>query len=161
MEEKATPQPNQGEPKKKPQRATRSALVGKANPVRDLGIFLAFLGIMYLVANGFKDILEQDDPEVVGDSGISPKGKSLHELKKALKEIMDDKLKNHPPRLDCDLFLAKSSIPETGLGLFAGKNYSLGEEIVSGSKYICIYTFILMAKGRLWNGKADLPIEPG
>lgn len=101
------------------------AKVGKANPVRDIPIFLGIVGFLFLLAWAF--------------SGIG--GAKEIEKKKSVKQIQNDlrthfeaaqALENARKRImECDLFLAPSSIPGAKLGLFAGKRYEVGDEVVS------------------------------
>ena len=39
--------------------------------------------------------------------------------------------KGDEPSNDCSLYLAKSSIPNAGLGVFAARSYRMGDKIVS------------------------------
>jgi hypothetical protein len=108
---------------------------GKADPVRDLLLFVLFLGFLFLVSWVYRDIGTPVDLSKQA-KGSSP---SLGSLKKYQKKMMDSMVSEDRKRLyryDCPLFLAPSSIKETGLSIFAGKNYSQGDEIVSSQSHI-------------------------
>lgn len=109
----------------------RDKYVGKADPVRDMGIFAGFIGFMLLVSYMYQDV-GRPNPDNKSSLG------KLQSMKKSMNEALKQAASLHPriePRLDCDLFLAPSAIPNGGISVFAGKDYSKGEEIVSPSLY--------------------------
>jgi hypothetical protein len=87
----------------------------------------------------------EDDGDVVlafqKNANNKKGGSSLGRLKKlhsALGALLEQQFGGELVRHegDCGLFYARSSIPRTGLGIFAGRNYSVGDEIVSNGKKI-------------------------
>jgi hypothetical protein len=108
-----------------PQKARNPAKVGKANPKRDIPLFLGLVGFLFFVA--------------WLSSGVG--GKNELEKKKSLKELQNDLRKQfevaqareqaRKRTTECDLFLASSSIPGAGVGVFAGKRFEVDEEVVS------------------------------
>jgi hypothetical protein len=107
------------------QKVRNPAKVGKANLKRDIPLFLGLVGFLFFVA--------------WLSSGIG--GSNELEKKKSIKELQDDLRKQFEVQqareqarkrtTECDLFLASSSIPGAGVGVFAGKRYEVGEEVVS------------------------------
>jgi hypothetical protein len=116
--------------KPKPPKRKKQSQFGKADPVRDICIFIAFVSFMLFMSYLWKDVgkIDLDDP-------VTEARPSLGSLKKFPKKILEAIMyedQKRPLRMDCDLFLYKSStIPGAGKSLFAGKNYSVREEIVS------------------------------
>lgn len=113
----------------KGKRATRSATVGKADPVRDLCIFVAVMAFFIYIAVKY-DSFEKGQPD---EDVIPIQERSLgkfKKIKKALSLVMEKHMERNPERQDCDLFLSKSTIPVSGFGIFAGRNYTTGEEIM-------------------------------
>jgi hypothetical protein len=114
---------------------TNPSKFGKADPIRDLLFLVSFLAFLFLVSWVYRDIGKPVDLTKM-KAGASP---SLGSLKKYQKKMMDSMVSEDRKRLyryDCPLFLAPSSIKETGLSIFAGKNYSQGDEIVSSQSHI-------------------------
>jgi len=108
---------------------------GKANPVRDICLVtVIFSAMLYLTYDS-------------GPSADKPKGPTGYEkvlqefaegvnraftgasdtLEKALNERMFSNRRSD----SCDLFTTESSIPDSGLGLFAGKSYNPGDIVVN------------------------------
>jgi hypothetical protein len=108
----------------------KNSQFGKADPVRDICIFIGFLCFMF-----FMSYLWQDVGKINLDDPVTKSRPSLGSLKKYRKKILEAIVydaQKQPLRMDCDVFLYKSStIPGAGTSLFAGKNYSVREEIVS------------------------------
>lgn len=108
-----------------PRKVRNPAKVGKANLKRDIPLFLGLVGFLFFVA--------------WLSSGIG--GTNELEKKKSIKELQDDLRKQFEVQqareqarkrtTECDLFLASSSIPGAGVGVFAGKQFQVGEEVVS------------------------------
>lgn len=109
-------------------RHSRSARVGKADPIRDFGILSAIFLLLYFVSSGFNNILSNDDGEMVtgGDNKMS----SMQTLEMALAQMLEARQKKYPINDDCALFYAPSSIPKTGWGVFAGKNLTSGVKLM-------------------------------
>jgi len=143
---------NEFRPLPKGQLPTRSVRFGKADPVRDLGIVAGILLCFVLVSVYYQDVgyvPPEDDGDVVlafqknanNNNNNNKGGSSLGRLKKlhsALGVLLEQQFGGESVRHegDCGLFYARSSIPRTGLGIFAGRNYSVGDEIVSNGKKI-------------------------
>ena len=111
----------------RPPPVANPAKFGKADPKRDILIFVGVMTVMFLISWELED---------VGKPSTDPKKKSplsqLKQMKKTLSKQFAEKLSiNKIERWDCDLFVTKSSIPNVGLGIFAGKNYTKGDVIVS------------------------------
>ncbi len=120
-------------------RATRSATFGKANPLRDLGVFMAIIFFFFFVASSLQSFGKIDTgEEVIQNQGSLGR---FRQMRNALSTMLQHELHQNPVRLDCDLLLTKSTIPRTGFGVFAGRNYTQGEPIVS------IHTIIAIAYG--------------
>lgn len=126
-------------------KATRSARVGKADPVRDAGIFLAIIAIFYVVAQSLSGVGQPPpDGEMVEElksGGSNRSGSKIKRMREAMAKLLEAKVKDtiNPPRdLEkdpCLVWLTSSSVPHSGWGLYAGQNYTAGQEIVSGYKW--------------------------
>jgi hypothetical protein len=117
-------------PTPKGHRTTRSATVGKADPVRDLCIFVAVMAFFTFIALKFDTVGKPptDDQDMVDNKGALGR---FDKMRKAISTVLEQHMDRYPERQDCDLFLFKSTIPTSGFGIFAGKNYTVGEDIVS------------------------------
>jgi hypothetical protein len=117
-------------PTPKGRRATRSATVGKADPVRDLCIFVAVMAFFTFIALKFDTVgkPKTHDEDLVDNKGALGR---FDKMRKAISTVLEKHMDRYPERQDCDLFLFKSTIPTSGFGIFAGKNYTMGEDIVS------------------------------
>jgi hypothetical protein len=112
-------------PIRQPEKVHNPAKVGKANPKRDIPIFVGAVGFLLLVAWATSGI---------GGSKEIQKKKTVKQLQDDLKkqfEVAQALEKARKRTLECGLFLASSSIPGTGLGVFAGKRFEIGDEVVS------------------------------
>jgi len=121
------PAPSNATPRRqRPQQQPHNpAKVGKANPKRDIPIFIGLVGLLFLVAWSTSGI---------GGEKEVQKKKSIQQLQEDLRkqfELAHAREQARKRTMECDLFLASSSIPGTGLGVFAGKRYELGDEVVS------------------------------
>jgi hypothetical protein len=96
--------------------------VGKANLARDIPIFLGILVFLLFIAHFASDV-----------GTVSTKKSSLSTGKEALAKRAKERLERieEGRRAECGLFLAPSSIPDAGLSLFVGKNYSVDSVVVS------------------------------
>ena len=104
-------------------------IVGKANLKRDIPIFLGVFGFLAMLAYMLSDVGKVDDS----------KGKkmSIRDLQELLMKNLEETRARELARkrtIECDLFLATSSIPGAGLGIFAGKHFQEGDEVVSKGK---------------------------
>jgi hypothetical protein len=82
----------------------------------------------------------------IGGAKEIDKKKSVKQIQNDLRKSFEEAqaLENARKRtMECDLFLAYSSIPEAKLGIFAGKRYEVGDEVVSivhmRGRVPCIY----------------------
>lgn len=106
----------------KPVQPHNPAKIGKANPKRDIPLFLGLVGFLFLVAYSFSGV------------GTEKKQKSVREMQAELRKHIEASHAREQAKkrtMDCDLFIASSSIPGAGLGVFAGKRYDIGDEVVS------------------------------
>ena len=116
--------------------ASNPAKFGKAEPKRDILIFLSIISVIFLISWEMQD---------VGKPETDPKKRSpltqLKQMKKQIAKQFDKPTINKVERWDdCDLFVTKSSISSNvGLGIFAGKNYTKGDVIVS-LQYMCNFS---------------------
>ena len=108
-----------------PQQVQNPAKVGKANPKRDIPIFLGFVCLLFLIAYATSGI---------GSTKELEKKKSVKQLQEDVRRSMEAAHVKEQARkraTECGLFLASSSIPGAGLGIFAGKRFEIGDEVVS------------------------------
>lgn len=111
--------------RQQPQQVHNSAKVGKANPKRDIPIFLGLVGLLFLIAYSFSGIGGADEVQ---------KKKSVKQLQEDLRkqfEVAHAREQARKRTMECDLFIATSSIPGTGIGVFAGKRFEVDDEVVS------------------------------
>jgi hypothetical protein len=134
-------------------KASRSVRVGKADPIRDVGIGVGIFLVLFLVANSFSEL---GSPRPIDDGvmvkPITKKSTKLQQIKQALGELLQAQSRPHldnplrPKNLPCPLLLYPSRIAHSGWGLYAGQNYSRGQEIVSHpSRYeiiLCVREFV-------------------
>ena len=103
--------------------------VGKANLKRDIPIFLGVFGFLAILAYMLGDVGKVDNSK--------NKKPSIRDLQERLKKSLEETRARDLARkrtIECDLFLASSSIPGAGLGIFAGKHFQEGDEVVSKRK---------------------------
>lgn len=115
--------------RKQPEKVHNPAKVGKANPKRDIPIFLGIIGFLMLQAYWWSDVGKPNDKK--------DKKKTLRDMQQALKKQLEESRARELARkrtIECDLFLAASSIPGAGLGIFAGKRFEAGDEVVSNRR---------------------------
>ena len=120
----------------KGKRVSRSATVGKADLGRDLCIFVAVMAFFTFVAIKFDDVGKpKTEKDVLASQTTLGR---FQKMRKALSVVLEKHMERNPERQDCDLFLAKSTVPASGFGVFAGRNYTTGEDIVSRQiPYMC------------------------
>jgi hypothetical protein len=110
-----------------PQQVHNPAKVGRANPKRDIPIFLCLVGLLFLIAYSMSGL---------GGTNEKQTKKSIKELQEDLLKVIEIAQKKEQERkrtTECGLFIASSSIPGTGLGIFAGKKFQVGEKVVSAN----------------------------
>lgn len=122
--------------RQQPQQVRNPAKVGKANPKRDIPVFLGIVGLLFLIAWATSGI---------GGAKEMEKKKSVRQIQEDLRkqfEVAASLEKARKRTMECDLFLAHSSIPGASqLGVFAGKRYEKGDEVVSPERLRHIITF--------------------
>mmetsp|Transcript_36708 Transcript_36708/g.88724 ORF Transcript_36708/g.88724 Transcript_36708/m.88724 type:complete len:614 (-) Transcript_36708:6981-8822(-) len=131
-------QPVVAQPPKKP-----AHKVGKANPARDAFLFVGFLGFIFLISFMMGDVGDPTKSKKFNPDGTERKAaptvvdlRRAHlwlsgELLQKQKESLPlDKYGEIAPRMDCDVFVAPSTLPNAGWGVLAGTNYKTGQEIV-------------------------------
>jgi hypothetical protein len=109
----------------KPQPAVESATkvnMGKANIKRDLMILVAAVGCILLMASGMNDM------------GI-PRGGKKTTFKDYFRLVSNRaeaqfQAKGGKSAPNCSMFLAQSSVPGAGHGVFAGRDYAEGDVVV-------------------------------
>jgi hypothetical protein len=105
---------------------------GKANPTRDAMIFIGIISFLLIISYSFDDIgrnLDENGEKKEKKLGTYARIKAIQkEYKHQIKASVSGRLDR---RDDCSLFLGRSSMPGTGLGVFAGKNFSQGDFVVS------------------------------
>ena len=87
------------------------------------------------------------DKRDVGKRAPKDKKLSLSGLKRMNEKMMEMMKAREEKRVhsyDCDLYYYESTIPESGMSIFAGKNYSKGEEIVRDSNKLCVDCFLFL-----------------
>ena len=117
--------------------------VGKANPARDAFLFVGFLGFVFFVSFMMGDVGDPTKTKKLNPDGTERKtAPTVVELRRAhlwlsgellqkQKESLPlDKYGEIAPRVDCDVFVAPSTLPNAGWGVLAGTNYKRGQEIV-------------------------------
>jgi hypothetical protein len=112
-------------PRSNNNKVNRDKYVGKADPVRDIGIFAGFIGFMLLISYMYHDV-GRPNPENKSSLG------KLQSMKKSMNEALKQAASLTPriePRLDCHLFLAPSAIPNGGIIL----------SLKQTNKQTCIY----------------------
>ena len=122
--------------KKKSDERRQRTKIGKADPLRDGGIVLAIFLAFYLIARAFSNLMSSG----AADDGIMVeplnKPSQMKQIKQALMELVQAQTRPHfdnPLRnndIPCPVLLSPSRIPQAGWGLYAGQNYTIGQEIV-------------------------------
>ncbi|KAG7358399.1 hypothetical protein IV203_014987 [Nitzschia inconspicua] len=122
-----------GTTNKRPKKATH---FGKANPVRDSILFLGFLTVMFAVSYLTKNV------GIPNEDDGTPKLPSLsdiRQIKRVLEHTLQETQKSgFDPDTDCSVMLGPSSLTNAGWGLFSGKNFGVGDDILP-SIHIMIY----------------------
>lgn len=128
----------------KPRQIKKATHFGKADAKRDTILFVGFLAFMGLISYMSKDVgtprdMTKSRPKTLGemrryqklmrDALLKLGGETVNQLDSSSSSSSSPNF-NSPPRMDCELFLAGSSIPGSGWGIFAGRNYSIGEEVI-------------------------------
>jgi hypothetical protein len=124
--------------RRQPQKVHNPAKVGKANLKRDIPIFLGIFGFLLFQAYRWNDVGKPD-----GSS--KDKKKTLQDLQQVLRKQLEESHARELARkrtIECDLFLATSSIPGAGIGIFAGKRFEAGDEVVSKRRRFCSIHYI-------------------
>jgi hypothetical protein len=109
----------------KPKKKLKATQFGKADPVRDISIFVGFLSFMFLLSYMLKDVGNPPDPDQKLNS-LS----TLKQMKKAIGDSIRLEMEGKTPRYDCELFLGLTSLRGGGFGVFAGKNYTKGQVVM-------------------------------
>jgi hypothetical protein len=107
---------------KQPITRIKPSKVGKANPIRDLGILAAAIGFLSLIAYVTKDVGMPHNEE-----------KNIKKVRELMKQkIIKEKEaeKKRKRKTECGIFLGTSSIPGTGFGIFAGKSLGKGDGLL-------------------------------
>jgi hypothetical protein len=114
--------PNEGRIKEpKPTKEKSPTKFGKANLVRDILLLVSIIGGLLLLSSGSGEPKKKSEVDDETDHI-----QSLTEMLQNLaKEAAGLRRKDQ-----CSLFLHTGSIPNTGLGYFAGRNYTIGEIIL-------------------------------
>jgi hypothetical protein len=108
--------------------------VGKANLKRDIFIFLAIIAFLLLQAYLLNDV---GKPNTDDKKDKKKKKTTLKDMQQVLRRQLEESHARELARkrtMECGLFLAPttgSSIPGAGLGIFAGRRFEVGAEVVS------------------------------
>jgi len=100
---------------------------GGSKALRDACFLVGFLGMLfYFAMNSEIGPTADSKPRKKDKIAI---GQQLNKLQKSMESVMIEAVETNRRKDSCDLFFAKGSIPETGLGVFAGRRYIKGEVI--------------------------------
>jgi hypothetical protein len=100
---------------------------GKANLARDIPIFVVIISLLF----GASIMLGGTSTEPLGLDG---KKERLEGLKERLEEALSLKIERYNNRaVDCNLFLADSTIPGAGLSLFSGRQFFASDTVLESS----------------------------
>ena len=116
----------------------RKIKMGKANPLRDLLVFLGVMG--GLVAYFWSDetvIKDQQERETARlearaaeESRRMANIERIREMQASKEREVYEKMDGKRRRAPCDIFVGPSSVPGAGLGLFAGRDFAQGDMVV-------------------------------
>jgi len=98
----------------------------KTNPLVHLGFFVGLISLMFLLSFMLNDI--GTIPEHKKNKSIKGVKNSLEKFVKSAK--LEDKWKDLNKEV-CDLYIASSSIPGKKYGIFAGKSFAQGSEVLN------------------------------
>lgn len=106
--------------------------LGKANPLRDTALFMLFFAVLFYLVPDIDPENEGKEPEKDVEKNIMEKiADGVNDFQGALIETLKEHLFEEGRRAEsCSVFIAESSIPGVGPGLFAGRNYTQGEQIL-------------------------------
>jgi hypothetical protein len=100
---------------------------GSATPLRDAFLLMLIVGgLMYLATNGADSGTADNKPRKKNRSAIA---KEMNKVQKNLEKVVMEAMEKSRRKEGCGIFLAKGSIPETGVAAFAGRRYVKGEEV--------------------------------
>eukprot|EP00977_Amphora_coffeiformis_P009867 scaffold2276_cov160-Amphora_coffeaeformis.AAC.5 len=104
---------------------------GGSKALRDAFFLIGILGlIFYFAANTEIGPTADNKPRKNNKIAI---GQQLNKLQKSMEAVLMEAVETKRRKDGCDLFSAKGSIPETGLGVYAGRRYLKGEVIYETS----------------------------
>lgn len=104
---------------------------GGLGPLRDAFFLFAFVGLL-LYCSMSLDIAPTKDKKPRKKDKIAL-GVELNKAQKAMERMMLEAMEGTRRKAGCDLFTAKGGIPDTGLGVFAGRRFQKGEVIYQPS----------------------------
>lgn len=98
---------------------------GAAAPLRDAFFLFAFVGFLMYCS------LTLEPPDDGKERKKTPiqAGIALNKIQKDMERMMMESVESSRRKEACDVFTEKGSIPDTGLGLFAGRRFVKGEVI--------------------------------
>ena len=100
---------------------------GTATPLRDAFFLLALVGmLMYFAITIDVGPTSNRKPRKKDRIAIADQ---MNKMQKAMETMIMESVEKTRRKEGCDLFTAKGSIPETGLGVFAGRRFLKGEVI--------------------------------
>ena len=100
---------------------------GKNAALRDAFFLLAFVGmLLYFAMNVQVGPTKDNKPRKKDRIAIA---EEINKIQKSVANMMMESVENSRRKEGCDLFTAKGSIPDTGLGVFAGRRFVKGEVI--------------------------------
>jgi hypothetical protein len=101
---------------------SRRIYVGKASPLRDIGIFLSVICFLLWAGSQF-------EPDIKPEKKTK-KSTDMNNMWSHLAKLVPQEKKVRRAET-CSLFMHTSSIPRAGPGLFAGQDYAIDDEVVS------------------------------
>jgi hypothetical protein len=117
-------------PHKRPKKATH---FGKADPVRDSILFVAFLTFMFGVSYLSKSVVLNNDNN--DSTKKLPSLSDVRQMKMSLQYALEESQKSgFEPDIECSVMLGMSSLPHSGWGLFSGKNFRVGDDILGATQ---------------------------
>jgi hypothetical protein len=117
-----------------PKKATH---FGKADPKRDSLLFLGFLTCMFAISYWTHNsgIPNQEDHHDNNTKKRIPSLARVRHIQRSLERVLEETQKSgFAADTGCSIMLGSSSLPNAGWGLFAGRHYMVGDDILGGTQ---------------------------